>query len=132
MNRYFFKKTFLFIYAYLWLCWVFTALCRLSLVVMCRLLISGASLVAEHRFWVHRLQQLQHTGSVVAASRLSHPEACGVFLDQGSNGVHCIGRRNLIHCTTREVLNRYFFKTRYTNSQGVHEKMSTLLVIREM
>ena len=32
-----------------WLCWVFVALCGLSLVVMCGLLFVVASLVAEHR-----------------------------------------------------------------------------------
>ena len=30
-------------------------------------------------------QQLQRAGSVVVAHRLSCPEACGIFLDQGLN-----------------------------------------------
>ena len=34
---------------YFWLCWVFVAACRLSLVAMSGLLIAVASLVAEHR-----------------------------------------------------------------------------------
>ena len=34
---------------------------------------------------VCRLQQLWHTGSGVAAYGFSCPEACGIFLDQGSN-----------------------------------------------
>ena len=33
----------------------------------------------------HGLQQLWLVGSVVAALGLSFPEACGLFLDQGSN-----------------------------------------------
>ena len=37
----------------------------------------GASPAAEHR--------LQSTGSVVVADGLSCPEACGIFLEQGSN-----------------------------------------------
>ena len=36
-------------YIYFWLCWVFVAVCGLSLVVVSRLLIAVASLVAEHR-----------------------------------------------------------------------------------
>ena len=49
------------------------------------LLIAVASRVAEHRLQAHRLQQLQHAGSVVVAYRLSCSEACGIFLDEGSN-----------------------------------------------
>ena len=43
-------KVYLFIYLfiYFWLCWVFVAAHRLSLVTVCRLLIALASLVAEH------------------------------------------------------------------------------------
>ena len=33
----------------------------------------------------HRLQQLRHLGSVVVTAGLSCSEACGIFLDQGSN-----------------------------------------------
>ena len=42
------------------------------------------------------------TGSTAAAFGLSC-FACGIFLDQGSNPIPCIGRRILIHCATREV-----------------------------
>ena len=60
-------------------------------------LIALASLVVEHGLQVHRLQQLQHMGSVVVACRLqsagsivvahglSCSVACGILLDQGSN-----------------------------------------------
>ena len=46
---------------------------------------------------------LQSTGSVVVALGLSCPTTCGIFQDQGSNHVPCIGRRILNHCTTREA-----------------------------
>ena len=39
---------------YVWLCWVFVAACELFLVAVPGLLISVASLVAEHRF--HSMQ----------------------------------------------------------------------------
>ena len=56
------------------------------LVVLSRLLIAEASLVAEHRF-----PQLCFSGprvrvsGAVAQHGLSSPEACGIFPDQGSN-----------------------------------------------
>ena len=53
----------LFIY---WLHWVFVALCRLSLVAVCGLLIVGASPV-------EKLQYLQHVGSVIMVHGLSCP-----------------------------------------------------------
>ena len=52
-----FKNSYLFIFIYLWLCWVFPAVCRhspvaesrsYSLVLVCGLLIAVAPLVAEH------------------------------------------------------------------------------------
>ena len=66
------------------------------LVVVCRLLIAVAPLVAEHR--------LQGTGSIVLVHGLICSKACGILLDQRLNpGVPCIGRRTLSHCATREV-----------------------------
>ena len=50
----------------------------------------------EHRLW--------SVGWVGAARELSWPMASGIFLDQGSNPVPCIGRWILNHWTTREVL----------------------------
>ena len=44
-----FKKIFVYLFIYLWLRRVFVAACRLSLVVVRRLLIEVASLVAQHR-----------------------------------------------------------------------------------
>ena len=66
--------------------WVFVAVCGLSLVVVsrgyslavvCRLLITGASLAAEHRFY-------GTWASVVVALGLSCPTAC-ILLDKGLN-----------------------------------------------
>ena len=41
---------------YFCLCWAFIAVHRLSLAVVCSLLLAVASVVAEHRLQVHRLQ----------------------------------------------------------------------------
>ena len=94
----FFKNIYLFIY--LWLRWVFVAArCgeRGLLFAAVRGLIAVASLVVEHGFQAHRLQQLQHAGSVVVARRLQSTgsvvvvrglrcsAACRIFPDQGSN-----------------------------------------------
>ena len=79
------------------------------------LLIAVASLVAEHRLQAHRLQQLQHVGSVVVAhssraqaQQLWHmglvaPRHVGSSWTRARTRVPCIGRRILNHCTTREV-----------------------------
>ena len=82
------------------------------------LLIAVTSLVVEHGLQVRGLQQLQHTGSVVVARRLS---SCGSWAQQlwctglvaprhvGSpwsmdqTRVPSTGRRILNHCTSREV-----------------------------
>ena len=61
------------------------------LVMVHRLLIVVASLVAEHRLEECRLQKLEHVGSVVVAHGLSCSMACGIFLEQGLNLclLHC-------------------------------------------
>ena len=46
---------------------------------------------------------LQGPCSVVVMHRLSCSAACGIFLDQGSSWVSCIGRQILYHWTTREA-----------------------------
>ena len=73
-----------------WLCWVFLAAHGLSLAVVSggHSLAAGAGfswLAAEHRLQEHRLQSLQHSGSVVGAHGFSCCMACGIFPDQGSN-----------------------------------------------
>jgi len=64
------------------------------LVVVCRLLIAMASLVAEHELW--------SAGSVPVVQRLSCPEACG-------SHVPCISRWIHNHWTTREAWKTYFY-----------------------
>ena len=61
-----------------------------SRVVVYRLLIAVASLVAEYRLWgmqasVVSAPWLQSTGSIVVAHRCSCSVACGILPDQGSN-----------------------------------------------
>ena len=68
-----------------------------SLDVVCGLLFAVASLVAEDRLWfmpasvvaagglVVAVPGLQSTGSIAVTHGLSCSEACGIFLDQGSN-----------------------------------------------
>ena len=84
-----------FLIYYLWLPWVYTAACGLSLVVanggssiavVCGLLIAAAFLVAEHGLQVHGLQQLQLSGSGVAVPGLSGSAACGVLVPQPGIG----------------------------------------------
>ena len=70
---FFFKN--LFIYFYLWRCWVFVAVGGLSLVMAVRLLIVVASLLWSTGF----------EASVVVAHRLHCSGKCGIFPDQGSN-----------------------------------------------
>ena len=54
-----------------WLCWVFAAVCGLSLVVVHK---------TSHR---SGFSLLQSTGSVVVAHRLSCPATCGIIPGQG-------------------------------------------------
>ena len=86
MNAYLFLNTF-YLFIYFWLCWVFVAGCRLSLVAVSRgyslvgkhrLLTAVASLVAEHglegsQASVTVVPRLWSTGSVAVAH--SHPTA---------------------------------------------------------
>ena len=75
-------------------------MCRLSLVSesggcfpveACGLLTVVASLVAEHRLWVCRLQWWLHADSIAAALGLRCSKACGIFLHQEPNWcpLHC-------------------------------------------
>ena len=78
----------MFIYLFIWLSWVFLAVPGLSLAVASR----NCSLVVVHRL----LSSIGSMDSVAVANRLRCPEACGIFLDQGSNPC-------ALHWTTREV-----------------------------
>ena len=83
-----FLKKFLLIYlfSYLWLCWVFVSVRGLSLVVAsgghsssrC----AGLSLSRPLLLWSTGSRR---AGSVVVVHGLSCSEACGIFPDQGSN-----------------------------------------------
>ena len=85
------------LFIYLWLGWVFIAVCRLSPVVTSRLLIAVASLIAEHG-----LEGTQ--ASVVAAQRLSSPVLVGSSQARNQTHMLCIGRWILNHWTIREAL----------------------------
>ena len=108
----FFKQLYLCIY--FWPRWVFSALCRLSLlwrvVAICSLLVVWFSLSQSTgcrctdwsdcswtTSWTWQLQPwAPENGSVAVVHRLSCSAACGIFPDQGSNScVPCIGRRIL-------------------------------------
>ena len=113
--------------------------CGLLLTVVCRLLLTvcvgfsllvagsrGYSPVVVHGFSCCRarvlgvgLQQLHHTGSIVAAHRITCPLECGIFLHQGSNHVPCIGRWILKHWATREVIIYEFW---WNKIQCIHQR----------
>lgn len=80
---------FVYLLFYLGLGWVFTALCGFSLVLVHRLLIAVAPLVAEQGLCSSQAQKLSLTGSrvwvVVVTHRLSCPSARGIFLNWRSN-----------------------------------------------
>ena len=66
------------IYVYIWLCWVFISVCRLSLVAVDGLLVVVAFISLQST-------GSRHTGSVVVLHRFICPMACGIFPEQGSN-----------------------------------------------
>ena len=96
---FFFEK----VISYFLLRWVFIAMSGLSLVVH-GLLIAMASLLVEHRPYVHRLHQLRCT-SLVALKHV------GSSRTRDQTCVPCIGSQILIHCTTREVRQHPFCNT---------------------
>ena len=119
-------------FIYFWLCWVFIAACRLSL-----LAVSGVySLLRCAGFslrWVLLLQstgsrhvsfsscgtQAQQswlTGSRAQARQLWHMglvalQHVGSSRTRARTHVPCIGRRILNHCATREAQERFYEKT---------------------
>ena len=101
---FFFYLIILFIYLFIWLCWVFVSVRGLSLAAAswghsssrC----AGLSL-PRPLLW--RSTGSRRAGSVIVAHGPSCSAACGIFPDQGSNHVPCIGRRILNHCVTREA-----------------------------
>ena len=85
-----------FFFHFSWLCWVFVAVCGLSLVALsgsyscCRV-----SVFPLQWFLMSQSTSSRHVGLVVMASR--------IFLDRGLNLIPCLGRWILNHWTTREV-----------------------------
>ena len=100
-----------YIYTYLFLlCWVFVSMHRLSLVAVSRgytlvavhrLLIVGASLVAEHRLWGAWASVAAPVGSVA-------PRFVESSWTRDQTRVPCTGWWILNHWTTREVLYIHF------------------------
>ena len=92
----------------------------LLFVVVCRLLIAVASLVAENGVQAHGLQQLWLAGSRAQAQQLwltvlVAPRHVGSSRTRDGNCVPCIGRRILNHCTTSEVLVNERFISGFSN-----------------
>ena len=142
----YFKKFFLILFIYFWLCWVFVAVRGLSLVAvsggysslrfarfslrwLLLLRSTGSRCVGFSSFgtWAQQLwltgsvvvaHRPQSTSSVVVANGLSCSVARGIFPDQESNLCPCIGRRILNHCTTREVLNILFDLNEFVFQKG--------------
>ena len=86
--------------------WAFSSCGQRGLlfIVVCGLLIVVAFLVAEHRLQTCKLQQLQHTGSVVAARRPQSTQASVVAVRRLSScGLWALEHR-LSSCSTRAQL----------------------------
>ena len=84
--HFFLINLFIYLFIYLWLCWVFVSVQRLSLVAASgghsSLRCAGLLLSRPLLLWS---TSSRHAGSVVVAHGLSCSTACGVFPDQGSN-----------------------------------------------
>ena len=100
-------------FLYVWLPWVFVAVLgfslvaargRYALVVVGRLLIAVASLVAEHGLQAFGFQELQSAGSIAVTHRLAAPQH--VESPQTRDRT----RQIPIHCTTREVCEMLLYK----------------------
>ena len=101
---FFFFFNFIYLFIYFWLCWVFVSVWGLSLVAASGGHSSSRCVgLSLSRPLLSRSTGSRRAGSVVVAHGLSRSAACGIFPDQGSNPVPCIGRRILNHCATREA-----------------------------
>ena len=85
-NAFFSFLNFIYLFIYLWLCWVFVSVRGLSLVVAS----GGHSSSRCVGLSLSRPLLLQstgsrHAGSVIVAHGPSRSKACGIFPDQGSN-----------------------------------------------
>ena len=102
-----------------WCSWAFSSGSMLELLFVPWASHVLASLLAERRLQAHKLQWLQHKGSVVMVCGLlgmqasvavvwelsSCSVACGIFPDQGSNPAW-VGQI-LFHCTTRDFFSSF-------------------------
>ena len=83
---FFFFNKFIILFIYFWLCWVFVAACRLSLVAASgRYSSSRCAGLSLLRPLLLRSTGSRRAGAVVVVHRSSCSAACGVFPDQGSN-----------------------------------------------
>ena len=100
----FFKNLFIYLFIYLWLCWVFVSVQGPSLVAAsgghsssrC----AGLSL---SRPLLLRSTGSRHAGSAIVAHGPSCSVACGSSQTRAQTHVPCIGRQTLNHCATREA-----------------------------
>ena len=85
-NSFFLNFGFIYLFIYLWLCWVFVSVRGLSLVAASgghsSSLCAGLSL---SRPLLLRSTGSRRAGSAIVAHGPSYSEACGIFPDQGSN-----------------------------------------------
>ena len=141
MCVYYFKlKDFNFMYLFkVWLCWVFVAFLRLSLVeangghfpvAVLRLLMAVAFLIPEHRLWTLGLQQLQLVGPRARAQKWWHAGLVALWHEESSQTrdqthVPCNGRQSLMHCTAMEVLKRLLIKKKKKNGKKLVERRFT-------
>ena len=102
-------RSFIYLFIYLWLCWVFVSVRGLSLVVA-----SGghsssrcAGLSLSRPFLL-RSTGSRRSGSVIVAHEPSCSAACGIFPDQGSN-LCPLQTQVLNHCATRKSHKFYFY-----------------------
>ena len=109
MVRFFFFKLWVYLFIYLWLCWVFISVRGLSLVVAsgghsssrC----AGLSL---SRPLLLRSTGSRRAGSVVVAHGPVAPRHVGSSQTKARTRVPCIGRQTPNHCATREAQNAQF------------------------
>ena len=85
-SLHFFSQNFIYLFIYLWLCWVFVSVWGLSLVAAS----GGHSSSQCAGLWLSWPLPLRSTGSrragsAIVAHGLSRSAACGIFPDQGSN-----------------------------------------------
>ena len=84
VNLFFFFNFWVYLFIYLWLCWVFVSVRGLSLVASGGHSSSRCAGLSLSRPLLLRRTGSRRAGSVVVAHGLSCSAACGIFPDQGS------------------------------------------------